>query len=263
MAPQEPVPPPPQIPTPPPIEEIGLGQPEDYEMGGGREIFDPGWIEPDLPNYGMEPDPYDMRIGNWDRPRSPWGRGPSRRQPFPPMMPRFGGGMPRGMGMPYGGGGPYGNLWGGGGGGFGGGWGQPQMPRFGGGFGGGMGGGYGGGMGGGYGGGMGGIGGFPGMGGGGYGGGFGGGYGMPQMPRFGGGFGGGYGSEQGGTDRWGNVIGSQDYHYGRGFGGGMGGGYGGGFGGGMPNYGMDQLFGGGMSRGGYGEPPIIGFQGGW
>ena len=114
----------------------------------------------------------DFGGGRWgsihDVPRSPWGRGPSRRQPFPPMMPRFGGGMPRGMGMPYGGGGPYGNLWGGGGG-FGG-YGMPQMPRFGGGFGG--------------------IGGFPGMGGG-FGGGFGGGYGMPQMPRFGGGFGGG------------------------------------------------------------------------
>ena len=132
--------------------------------GGSRSIndFAPGGPS----NWGFQPQP------------SPWGRGPSRRQPFPPMMPpmpRFGGGMPRGMGMPYGGGGPYGNLWGGGGG-FGG-YGMPQMPRFGGGFGG--------------------IGGFPGMGGG-FGGGFGGGYGMPQMPRFGGGFGGGMGGGYGG-----------------------------------------------------------------
>ena len=181
------------------------GGPVRRDFGGGRwgSIHD---VPGNIPSN-------DFLFGGFP-PRSPWGRGPSRRQPFPPMMPRFGGGMPRGMGMPYGGGGPYGNLWGGGGGG----WGQPQMPRFG------------GGVGGGYGGGMGGIGGFPGMGGGGYGGGFGGGYGMPQMPRFGGGFGGGM----------------------PGFGGGFGGGmrqpqnrwnveppYDGGFGG------MQELFGGG------------------
>jgi len=209
---------PPQEPTPPPVgpgqwflNDQGELQPpvsapyEDFE-----EDFQPGF-EPWLMDRGFQ------------QPRSPWGRGPSRYQPFPflpPRQPRFPPMMPRGMGMPYGGGGPYGNLWGGGGGGFGG-YGQQRMPpMFGGGvFGGGMGGGgYGGGFGGGYGqrrmppmfGG--GFGGFPGMGGGGYGGGFGGGYGMPQMPRFGGGYGGGFG---------------------------------GGFGGGMPNYGMQQLFGGG------------------
>ena len=199
-------------------------EPEDYEMGGGHASIQGG-----TDRWGNLHGSQDYHYGrgpNPDQQRSPWGRGPSRQQPFPflppqrpqfpsfpPMMPRFGGGMPRGMGMPYGGGGPYGNLWGGGGG-FGGGWGQPQMPRFGGGFGGGMGG----------------IGGFPGMGGGGFGGGFGGGYGMPQMPRFGGGFGGGM----------------------PGFGGGFGGGmrqpqnrwnveppYDGGFGG------MQELFGGG------------------
>ena len=238
---------------PPPQQQQPAPPPPGQTTGSGGidfSTFDPGWEEelrdgPTIPGpdydflMGRDTPVSDFGGGRWgsihDVPRSPWGRGPSRRQPFPsfpPMMPRFGGGMPRGMGMPYGGGGPYGNLWGGGGGGgFGGGWGQPQMPRFGGGFGGGMRGGYGGGMGGGYGGGMGGIGGFPGMGGGGYGGGFGGGYGMPQMPRFGGGMGGGYGGGfGGGMPR---------------FGGGMGGGYGGGFGGGMPNYGMQQLHGGG------------------
>ena len=231
--PQEPVPPPPEQGTPPsryysPEEEeraknTFIPHPmewqNDRDPGGRRELM--RWME-SQPGGGMPIS--DFGGGRWgsihDVPRSPWGRGPSRRQPFPPMMPRFGGGMPRGMGMPYGGGGPYGNLWGGGGGGFGGGWGQPQMPRFGGGFGGG------------YGGGMGGIGGFPGMGGGGYGGGFGGGYGMPQMPRFGGGFGGGYG---GGMPNYG--MGQENQW----FGGGMGGGYGGGFGGGMPDFGQRPI----------------------
>ena len=179
--------------------------------------FDPGGPTIPGPDYdflmGRDTPVSDFGGGRWgsihDVPRSPWGRGPSRRQPFPPMMPRFGGGMPRGMGMPYGGGGPYGNLWGGGGGGFGG-YGMPQMPRFGGGFGG--------------------IGGFPGMGGG-YGGGFGGGFGMPQMPRFGGGFGGGMPG------------------FGGGMGGGYGGGFGGGFGGMSPFERYRQDFNDRMSRG--------------
>ena len=225
------IPAPPQIPTPPqqpapygPDDESNMMAPPPIEEIQ-EEVVEEVPFDPSGPsNWGFQPQP------------PPWGR----QQPFPflpPMMPRFGGGMPRGMGMPYGGGGPYGNLWGGGGGGFGGGYGRRQMPpMFGGGFGGGMGGGYGGGMGG--------IGGFPGMGGGGYGGGFGGGYGMPQMPRFGGGFGGGMGGGFGG--------GIPLLH------GGMGSGYGGGVGGGMPNYGMDQLFGGGMR-----QPQNQWLGGGW
>ena len=102
--PQAPTPPQQQQPAPPraqieEVEEIDF-QPgfEPWLMDPNKplgRVHDAGWIEPDLPNYGIERHPQDMRIGNWDRPRSPWGRGPSRRQPFPsfpPMMPRFGGG---------------------------------------------------------------------------------------------------------------------------------------------------------------------------
>lgn len=79
--------------------------------------------------------------------------------------------------------------------------------------------------------------------------------------RFGGmgGFGDGMGeaSIQGGNDQFGNVMGSQPWHYGGGYGGGGMGGYGmgspyGGFGGGMGGYGMGMPYGG---MGGFGSRP--------